>query len=105
MLDVGRATPAGLIINELVTNALKYAFPAGSTVGMPVIVVGMEKKDKKYFLRVKDNGIGLPKGFDLDSTKTLGIKLVTFLARYQMRASIAVNSTDGTEFVLEFADE
>ncbi|HTY14869.1 MAG TPA: PAS domain S-box protein [Methanoregulaceae archaeon] len=103
-LDLGRATPAGLIVNELVTNSLKYAFPADCGFRMPMIAVAMVRNDGKYFLRVKDNGIGLPKDFNVQSTKTLGIKLVNFLARHQMRATIEVNSSNGTEFVFIFAD-
>ena len=52
---------------------------------------------------MSDNGIGLPLGIDLMKTQTLGLKLVTFLAKHQMRAKIEVNSRAGTEFVFRLA--
>jgi PAS domain S-box-containing protein len=104
MLDINRATPAGLIINELVTNSFKYAFPGSfDTVAArsapPAIMINLTKNDKEYVLTVSDNGIGLPPGFDLTKTKTLGLKLVNFLAKHQMRATVEVLANKGTEFI------
>jgi PAS domain S-box-containing protein len=109
MLDISRATPAGLIINELVTNTFKYAFPASfdtlsSRGAPPTITVALSKKDGMYEITVKDNGTGLPPGFDLAKTKTLGLKLVDFLAKHQMRAKIEVNSDNGAEFIFRFME-
>jgi two-component sensor histidine kinase len=58
----------------------------------------------KYMLTVKDNGIGLPPGFDLGKTQTLGLKLVNFLGKHQVRADIDVRSENGTEFVFRFGE-
>ncbi len=82
-LDLGRATPAGLIVNELVTNSLKYAFPAGEpSPGIPcTITISMIKNNGEYFLTVKDNGIGLPPGFDIRTTKTLGLSTSLIFSR------------------------
>ncbi|HEX3002199.1 MAG TPA: PAS domain S-box protein, partial [Methanoregula sp.] len=106
-LDIGRATPVGLIVNELVTNAIKYAFPSDKHgAGIPgTVAITMIRTDGRYCLKVKDNGIGLPPGFDVQSTRTLGLKLVNFLARYQMRSTVTINSSEGTEFVFEFGDD
>jgi PAS domain S-box-containing protein len=109
MLDISRATTAGLIVNELVTNSYKYAFSDsfGSgelRAGAPTISIALAKNDGEYMMTVKDNGIGLPPGFDLAKTKTLGLKLVNFLAKHQMRAKTEVNSDNGTEFIFRFRE-
>ena len=109
-LDLARATPIGLIVNELVTNSLKHAFPHGGkecragqndpcTIG-----VRLTKEDGSYLMSVYDNGVGLPAGFDPLTAKTLGLKLVTFLAKHQVRAKIEVKREKGTEFVLRFKE-
>jgi two-component sensor histidine kinase/PAS domain-containing protein len=108
-LDLSRATPAGLIVNELVTNSLKYAFPESFDCmkirGGPCTVwVGLVKEDGTYVMTVKDNGIGLPGDFDIAKTKTLGLKLVNFLAHHQMKANVTINSGEGAEFILRFGD-
>ena len=109
LLDIPRGTPAGLIINELVTNSFKYAFPESFDVQAvrgepPTISVVLSKNEGMFELKVKDNGIGLPPGFDLAKTQTLGLKLVNFLAKHQMRAKIEVRSTDGTEYIFRFKE-
>ena len=102
-LDVARATTAGLIINELVTNSFKYAFPPGfdcmAVRGEPCTIrVSLAHEDGTDVLTVADNGRGLPEGFDPLATKSLGLKLVTFLARHQLRAEIGIRAKRGTEF-------
>ena len=106
-LDLARATPCGLIINELITNVFKYAFPAPfdcrSARQEPCTLwVSFTSKDGYYKLSVRDNGIGLPETFDLAATKSLGLKLVTFLARHQLRAKVEVIRENGTEYVIRF---
>ena len=104
MLDIPRATPAGLIVNELVTNSFKYAFPdsfdpAANRNAPPIITITFSKEDGEFRLIVSDNGIGLPPGFDLTKTRTLGLKLVNFLSKHQMRAHVEVRTDKGTEFI------
>ena len=107
-MDLMRATPCGLIVNELVTNSLKYAFPQSAfppeRTGPSTVSVAMKEKDGMYALRVADNGIGLPPGFDIQTTQTLGLKLVNFLAHHQLRASIETGAGPGTEFVFRFGE-
>ena len=103
-LDLSRATTAGLIINELVTNSFKYAFPPGfdclTVRGEPCTVrVSITFREGSYILTVSDNGCGLPPGFNPCATKSLGLKMVTFLAHYQLRAEICTSVENGTEFV------
>jgi two-component sensor histidine kinase len=109
MLDISRATPAGLIINELVTNSFKYAFPESFDSmavrhAPPSICITLSKTEGMFELIFRDNGIGLPPGIDLATTQTLGLKLVNFLAKHQMRAKIEVHSNNGTEFIFRFKE-
>ena len=104
MLDISRATPAGLIINELVTNSFKYAFPDSFNAlairnELPKIMVTFAQHGQEYVMTVSDNGVGLPPGFDLTKTQSLGLKLVYFLAKHQMRANIELRGDKGAEFV------
>jgi two-component sensor histidine kinase len=108
-LDLSRATPCGLIVNELITNSFKYAFPESfdaqaSRHAPPTITIALSKSNGTYDLTISDNGVGLPAGYDLTKTQSLGLKLVTFLAKHQMRATITVNSDRGTEFLLRFEE-
>jgi PAS domain S-box-containing protein len=103
-MDISRATTAGLIINELVTNSYKYAFPAGfdcmTVRGEPCTIRVLFSHDNgDYILAVSDNGCGLPAGLDPCETKSLGLKLVTFLARNQLRAEISISRENGSAFV------
>lgn len=109
-LDLSRATPGGLIINELMTNSLKYAFPptfSCETIrGSPgTISVNLDQNEGTCILTVRDNGIGLPENLDIATTKTLGLKLVSFLAKHQLGASIEAQSKDGAEFRFRFRDK
>ena len=109
-LDLSRATPGGLIINELLTNSLKYAFPPSfdcETIRGTSCMIGVNltEDDGAYILTVKDNGVGLPGALDISTTKTLGLKLVNFLAKHQLRASIEVHQEEGAEFRFRFRDK
>jgi two-component sensor histidine kinase len=108
-LDLARATPCGLIVNELITNSMKYAFPASFDVKVirqepGTIIVSMTNTGGMYELSIRDNGIGLPPDFDPKTAKSLGLKLVNFLARHQLRATIGIEIQDGTEFVFRFEE-
>jgi len=98
-LDVERAIPCGLIVHELLSNALRHAFPGG---GKGEIFLKMhEGKDSKYVLTVKDTGIGFPKGLDYRKTKTLGIQLVNDWVK-QLSGTIRLRRREGTEFKIVF---
>lgn len=97
-LDVDAAVPCALILNELVTNCCKYAFPddrPGS------IEVDFYRQDSRYVLTVRDDGIGLPEGFDPAASETLGLQLVSVLAK-QLRGNVLLNSQNGTEVTVSF---
>jgi two-component sensor histidine kinase len=106
-LDLGRATPCGLIVNELVTNSFKYAFPETCRCRQPgespcTIAVGMTEDQDDYVLTIRDNGTGFPPGFDPRTARSLGLKLVNFLSKHQLRATVDVQSGPGTAFELRF---
>jgi PAS domain S-box-containing protein len=96
-LDINRAIPCGLIINELVTNALKHAFPEGKE-GELLIRMGQKEGDT-FELSVKDTGVGLPLNLDPSKTKTLGMQIVRDLVK-QLGGSIQIQRSAGTEFVI-----
>lgn len=97
-LDLDKAIPCGLIVNELLTNAVKYAFPENQR---GTIHVSVKQKDDTVTLRVADNGRGLPKHFDVNKTNTLGLQLVTTLTE-QLDGTLEVRNSKGAEFVLTF---
>lgn len=98
-LDLDQAIPCGLIINELISNAVKYAFPEQRR-GM-VHVELQQLTDQCYQLQVRDNGIGLPPDLDLAQTESLGLSLVYDLA-HQLNGEIHVDCTAGTAVTIRF---
>jgi PAS domain S-box-containing protein len=98
VFGVDLAVPCGLIINELVANALKHAFP-GERVGE--LRVGMSAGPDQYVLSVRDNGVGLPPETDYLHTETLGLQLVNMLTE-QIGGHLTLERTTGTEFVVRF---
>jgi len=91
------AIHCGLIVNELVTNSLKYAFPEGRS-GEVRISCGQEER---WSLAVEDDGVGLPEGMDYRATETLGLMLVVTLVS-QMRGEIRRDPGPGTRFTITF---
>lgn len=104
VLGIDTAIPCGLIINELLTNALKYAFPDGREGLIGITVKRDETMENAYMLTVKDNGIGLPEGYDFRDSKSLGLLLVTSLAEHQLQGSLKVTRENGTAFHIHFRD-
>ncbi|HWR33189.1 MAG TPA: histidine kinase dimerization/phosphoacceptor domain -containing protein, partial [Chitinophagaceae bacterium] len=95
-LDVDTAIPLGLIINELITNCYKYAF-IGKNAGL--IHLRLFEKEKLLELEVRDNGGGLPVGFDMNNTRSFGMKLIQSLAA-KLEASVQAYNDNGTVFKL-----
>jgi two-component sensor histidine kinase len=98
-LGIDVAIPCGLIISELVSNALKYAFPDGRQ-GQVLVRLHLDPGGQ-CVLVVGDDGIGLPKGFDLKATKSLGLQLVDRLVA-QLEGSIDLDRSGGTTCTITF---
>ncbi|MGD1702344.1 PAS domain-containing protein [Dapis sp. BLCC M229] len=98
-LNLETAIPCGLLINELVTNSLKYAFPNGEN-GELGIELHQDEQEKIY-LTIRDNGIGIPADFDWQNSSSLGLKLVRILSK-QLKAEIEFDGTQGTVVNLRF---
>jgi two-component sensor histidine kinase/PAS domain-containing protein len=98
-VDLDQAVSCGLIINELVSNALKHAFPDGRA---GKIVVELQKTpDKQIVLKVADDGVGIPPGADIHQTGTLGHQLVFMLAE-KLRGAVEVIREHGAAFRISF---
>jgi PAS domain S-box-containing protein len=100
-LDINNAIPCGLILNELISNALKYAFPDGRE---GEITVGFRRRpDARLELFVRDNGVGLPAGLDIRRAPTLGLQLVNLLTG-QLDGTLELNRERGTELRVVFTE-
>lgn len=102
-LNLDTAVPCGLILNELVSNALKYAFPAGYPASaQPRLQVGLRTLgDKRYEMEVRDNGVGLPAHIDPRNTTTLGLQVVDMLSQ-QLGGGVGIQREAGTAFIVTF---
>ena len=104
-LDIDTSVPLGLILNELCTNALKYAFPEGKSKGPEELLVSLNSaEDDNYELVVRDNGVGLPEDLDLDNIDTMGLSLVKSMVR-QLDGTIEMGNKDeatGATFTIRF---
>ncbi len=98
-LDINKAIPCGLILNELVSNSLKHAFPNNKT--GEICVKLFVSKQKKNRLIVSDNGIGLPSTVDFREPETLGLQLVNDLVR-QIDGTLRLEQTSGTVVNITF---
>ncbi|MCK9423706.1 MAG: ATP-binding protein [Bacteroidales bacterium] len=98
-VSIETALPLGLITNELLTNAFKYAFPNHE---LGVIEVSLKKKNEEdYILTIKDNGVGMPSDFTLDNEKSLGMFIVKLLVE-QLDGKIEIVNGQGTAFIIQF---
>jgi PAS domain S-box-containing protein len=99
-LPVHRAIPCGLILNELLSNALKYGFPAGRSGEITVTFARLDKQE--HILSCSDNGVGIPESFDWKNPKSLGLRIITILAK-QINGDLQLHREDpGTRFELRF---
>lgn len=106
LLPLEKAIPCGLIVNELVSNSLKHAFPresrkgfqqAPSTDGKVIRLEFYSGKANRITLRVRDNGIGFPENLDFRKTETFGLQLVTTLVG-QLKGKVELDRRRGTQF-------
>jgi PAS domain S-box-containing protein len=114
--DMDIAVPLGIIVNELVSNSFKHAFPGRKKGSVQIELFRKEawqrKNDKEerektdcenagFVLTVRDNGVGMPEGLDIQNSETLGLQLITALVD-QLGGKLEVKKGRGTEFILEF---
>jgi two-component system, sensor histidine kinase PdtaS len=99
--DIDTAIPLGLIINELVSNAYKYAFEKHASGKINISLKA--KNDNDYELEVRDDGKGLPSETDPERCSSLGLKLVKILSR-QLRGTFSFKSDKGAVFLVQFKD-
>jgi two-component sensor histidine kinase len=98
-LNLDAALPCGLLVNEVITNALKHAFPEGR--GGEVRIVLRERLPGAAGLELSDDGVGLPEGLDWATSRSLGLRLIRELAR-QLSATLDIESARGTRVRLTF---
>ncbi len=108
MLDVNTAIPLGLILNELLTNSMKYAFPSEGLNGINGqingnINVNLSKNNGNYTMIVEDDGVGFPDDVDMENTDSLGLQLINSLTD-QIDGDIIFNRTNGTSFTIKFSE-
>ncbi len=99
-LGIDSAIPCGLIINELVTNSLKYAFPGGRKGELNISL--RPTNGNMIELIVGDNGVGIPEDVDFKKTASLGLHIVTMLVEGQLYGEISLDRSKGTEFKIKF---
>lgn len=115
--DMDTAVPLGMVVNELVSNSLKHAFPSKKSGEIRIKLSREENrkfendkiegknegyKSKNYILTISDNGAGIPESLNIEDSDTLGIQLVTILVD-QLDGVLELNRTSGTEFIIEFS--
>jgi two-component sensor histidine kinase/PAS domain-containing protein len=103
LLGIDIAIPCGLIVNELVSNSLKYAFPDNRSGEIKVCLRTIN--DEVLELSVSDDGVGLPDDFDINRDDTLGLRLVSRLAERQLHGTFKLDNTGNAKYVIQFKKE
>lgn len=98
-LGVDEAIPCGLIINELITNTFKHAYP-NADIGK-IDIEFRRNGNENYKLILRDDGVGIPDDVDFKNSNSLGLRLVNTLVK-QLHGTVEINRTNGTEFKIEF---
>ena len=98
-LGIDKAIPCGLILNELITNSIKYAFPEGSPGRINVSLKTL--KDSTHEIKVRDNGVGLSKYIDFENLESLGLHLVKVLTE-QLDGTVEMSCDKGMTFLIHF---
>jgi PAS domain S-box-containing protein len=108
-MPIETATPCGLVITEIITNSLKYAFPKTFSCeeirGEPcTISIAMHREGSDYILTIADNGIGIPEGTDVTIKTSLGLYLIRFIVKHQLQGSTEVSTGNGTAYTIRFPE-
>ena len=97
-MDADTSLPIGLIVNELVSNAFKYAF---QDIEEPILELKLIKENNNLLLKISDNGIGLPEQYSFENASSFGMKLVNLLVK-QLKGSLEINQTNGLSYLIKF---
>jgi len=98
-LTIEKAMPCGLILNELLTNAFKYAFTNSKKAKLKIAMI---QTDEKYELLIKDNGEGIPDNIDVYTSNTLGLKLINSISKLQLKGTLDYSNKKGSKFKITF---
>lgn len=96
-LDMSQSIACGLIVNEIVSNTLKHAFPANQD-QEPRVKVALKKEGEGILLLIRDNGIGIPDSIRPEISQTLGLKLIALLVENQLKGRLEIVNENGTQF-------
>jgi PAS domain S-box-containing protein len=96
-IPIDQAIPCGLLLNELLTNALKYAYPSGTG----EVLIKLSSEDQSIAITVADSGVGLPANFDCNATQSLGMTIIQALTE-QLDGELAISSSGGASFTIRF---
>jgi two-component sensor histidine kinase len=102
LLELNNAIPCGLVINELISNSLKYAFPQDGTGEIKITLRSMNQDEIE--LTVSDDGIGIPAEMDLEKVESMGLQLVNILVENQLEGEIDLDRDGGTAFRIRFTN-
>ena len=101
-LGIDLAVPCGLIMNELLSNVFKHAFPTSWEGKCKVSVTLHRTDDRQIELIVQDNGVGMPEDLNIKNVASLGLKLVIILTEDQLQGKVRLNRRKGTRFIITF---
>ncbi len=99
MMHIEQAIPLGTIIHELTTNSIKYAWPNHES---KKIKLTFHKVNDEFFMEFRDNGIGLPEAFEIENSKSLGLKLIDLFIHRQLKGKIDFFNDQGAVFKFNF---
>jgi len=97
-LDLNTAIPCGIILNELITNSIKYAFPE---INNAKIIISFKRNENIYYLVFQDNGVGISSEISLETVNSMGLRLIYLLVK-QLNGSVKIEVENGTKFSIEF---
>jgi PAS domain S-box-containing protein len=108
-MPIETAIPCGLVMTEIITNSLKYAFPKtfsckeirGKSCS---ITLTLRREDSNYLLNIADNGIGIPERTDVTVTRTLGLYLIKLIVQHQLRGTLDISTDRGTSYTIRFPE-
>jgi two-component sensor histidine kinase len=103
-LNMETSIPLGLLINEIVSNSLKYAFPDNKNFENPKLVIELKKEKNDYILMIMDNGIGIHDNFDLEKSESLGMQLINNLTD-QIDGELKLDTSHGTKITIKFGKQ